>query len=194
MIEEGGRPRRRTILAAALSAVIAAAVAYTVVAWPSGVRPPRLDTAAQQTGLRADYDWTFKTLDGELLKLGRFRGKVIVLNFWATWCGPCAEEIPWLQSLYRQVRGHGVAVLPVAVDSTEHVRRFAREQEPQMPVYVRVERLPEDLRSPVMPRTYIIAPDGRVVFRQEGVARWDAPSVVRFLRELAGSDGAPDGA
>src|SRR5262245_27852736 len=75
-------------------------------------------------------DFELKTLAGRKVKLSDFRGKVVVLNFWATYCGPCRVEMPWLVDLYKQYRSRGLEVVGVSMDdegAQKQVADFVRE-------------------------------------------------------------------
>ena len=74
-------------------------------------------------------DFELKSLDGRTVKLSDFHGKVVVLNFWATWCAPCRVETPWLVDFYRQYKEQGLEVVGVSMDdgNQEHVAEFVKE-------------------------------------------------------------------
>ena len=80
-------------------------------------------------GTVAAPDMTVKGLDGETIRLSDYRGKVVVLNFWATWCRPCRTELPHFADLYRAYKDKGVVIIGVSMDEAgpDHVRAFSRK-------------------------------------------------------------------
>ncbi len=94
-------------------------------------------TAAPQQGLRQTApDFNLKTLDGKTLQLSALKGKVVLLDFWATWCPPCREEIPHFKELYTQYRGKGLEIIGVALDEggEKDVAPFARQNQINYPL------------------------------------------------------------
>ncbi|MGH9677360.1 MAG: TlpA disulfide reductase family protein [Candidatus Acidiferrum sp.] len=75
-------------------------------------------------------DFTLQTLDGKSVKLSDFRGKAVLLNFWATWCAPCKVEMPWLVELYQKYQAQGFEIVGVAQDDSgkDAISRFVKEQ------------------------------------------------------------------
>jgi len=110
-----GRPRTAAVLAAAAFAAISCA--------PADGDPP----AAAATASRPVSDARFRTLSGEWASLAEYRGQVVILNLWGTWCVPCRREIPELVEIERAYAGRGVAVIGLAIDSgePEEIRAFA---------------------------------------------------------------------
>lgn len=132
---------------------------------------------------------TFVTLEGQALDSGRLRGRVLVLNVWATWCAPCIAELPALARLQAQL-GAGASVIALAVDQdVADVRRFVAEHQPGLTVAFDpggARTLPP-LGVEALPVTYVVAPDGRVHEAYLGARAWDAPDVLRRLRALSTS-------
>jgi thiol-disulfide isomerase/thioredoxin len=126
------------------------------------------------------------TVHGQALSLGDLRGKVVILNFWATWCPPCGAEMALLEDLHRTLGPQDVAVVAVNV----------REQLPLIREYVEARRLTfvvvVDSRGAIqrsygvigLPTTFLIARDGRAVARAIGPRDWAGPQSLELLRTL----------
>ena len=93
-------------------------------------------TAAPAGGRQAAPDFNLKTLDGQNLQLSAMKGKVVLLDFWATWCPPCREEIPHFKELYAQYRDKGLMVVGVALDEggEKDVQPFAQQNQINYPL------------------------------------------------------------
>jgi thiol-disulfide isomerase/thioredoxin len=106
-----------------------------------------------------------KTIDGKTFELAKQRGKWVVVNYWATWCGPCRKEMPDLSKLATE-RAKDVAVIGLAFEETElaDVQKFLKEHPVSYPIaQVDTTEPPKDFDSPRgLPMTYLIAPDGAV--------------------------------
>jgi thiol-disulfide isomerase/thioredoxin len=122
-VPSGRSPTRRWMLA---SVAGLAAVAGAGVAWRRLAVAP-----ADTTGF---WDLTFPALDGGTLALASLRGKPLLVNFWATWCPPCVEELPLLSRFYNEQRVNGWQLLGLAVDKAEPVQRFLARTPISFPV------------------------------------------------------------
>jgi peroxiredoxin len=118
-------------------------------------------------------DFTLKTADGPTVKLSEQRGKVVLVNFWATWCPPCKAEIPGFVELQEAYRDKGLQVVGVSVDDTpDKLKPFASEFKLNYPVLVGLERDDlQDAYGPMwgIPTTYLIARDGRICRKNSGI-------------------------
>ncbi|GAB2960410.1 hypothetical protein GCM10027048_30150 [Hymenobacter coalescens] len=134
---------------------------------------------------KADYSLPLRTLDGRPTTLAALRGKVVVLNIWATWCPPCVAEMPGLQKLHDKTKSDNIALVLVSVDEQpEKARRFIARRGFTMPIYTLNGDLPAVFNTESIPTTFIIAPNGDIVDRHEGMGDYDNEQMVRFLRQL----------
>jgi peroxiredoxin len=114
-------------------------------------------------------------MNGRDVKLSDFKGKVVLLNFWATWCGPCKVEIPGFVELYDAYKDKGFAVLGISTDdSPEQLRTFAKQMKMTYPVLVGSDRtdITDDAYGPMwgIPVSFLIAKDGTICHRYMGLA------------------------
>ncbi len=120
----------------------------------------------------ANFDFTFKDINGKNVALSAFKGKVVLLDFWATWCPPCRKEIPGFVELYDRYKAQGFVVLGVSMDdSTSDVKKFMRTLKMNYPILLGNER--EDVEKaygpfPGMPTSFVIARDGKICHQHTG--------------------------
>ena len=122
---------------------------------------------------KANLDFTLTDMNGKPVKLADYRGKVILLDFWATWCGPCRIEIPHFVELQKQYGPQGLVVLGFSVDDTvDRLKPFASEFNMNYPVLVGLGRDDvQDAFGPIwgMPTTLLISRDGRICRKNTGI-------------------------
>ena len=123
----------------------------------------------------ANLNFTLKDISGKDVKLSSYKGKVVLLNFWATWCGPCKIEIPWFNEFQQKYKDKGFVVLGISADDTvEQLKPFVAEYKMSYPVLVGKGR--EDVQEalgPVwgLPTTLLISRDGKVCHTHMGLAK-----------------------
>jgi thiol-disulfide isomerase/thioredoxin len=137
-----------------------------------------------------DYVMDAHDLAGAPVSFARFRGRVLILNFWATWCRPCVAELPSLQQLHAATADLGVALACVTQEKREVVQTFLAKGAAPLPVYLVEGEAPACFRRRAIPATFVLDPAGRIVMRHVGAARWDDPAVVTFVRGLAVAAGS----
>jgi thiol-disulfide isomerase/thioredoxin len=156
---------------------------------------PRNHPALESSGMSqpAAYDWSLLDLKDQPVRFSRFQGKPLFLNIWATWCGPCVEEMPSIARLadHPKLKGKGFEFVCVSTDnSSEDVRRFLAGKGWSM-TFLRAEKLPGVFLTDGIPATFIIAADGRIAAAQIGSTEWDGSDVVNFLEKIAATKPAP---
>jgi peroxiredoxin len=111
-------------------------------------------------------DFSLQSLDGKTLRLSDFRGKAVLLNFWATWCGPCKIEMPWFVELQNQYAAQGFQIVGVAMDdaSKEDIGKFAKDMGVNYPILIGKESVGEQYGGvPALPESFLIGRDGKIV-------------------------------
>src|SRR5579863_2328323 len=117
-------------------------------------------------------DFTLEKLSGGNLKLSDLRGKAVLLNFWATWCGPCKIETPWLVEMQSQYGNQGLQVIGVAMDDSgkDEISKFAKDMGVNYPVLLGKEAVGDEYGGvPALPESFFIGRDGKIVDRIIGL-------------------------
>jgi peroxiredoxin len=140
---------------------------------------------ALDRGARAP-EINLRDLDGRRVQMSRLRGKVVVVDFWASWCGPCREAMPALDRLYRRYRSRGLAVVGVSVDrNLSNARGFLRRVRVSFPIVHDGRHQVAGRYSPAtMPTTYIVDRRGVVRHIHRGFRSGDAQRMEREIRTL----------
>jgi thiol-disulfide isomerase/thioredoxin len=109
-------------------------------------------------------DFTLKTIDGQEITLSKLKGKVVLLDFWATWCGPCRESIPHLIQLYKAYRENGFEMIGISLDKGDAavVRNFAKSMDIPYPIVMATEEVARDYRVTSIPTTFFIDKEGKI--------------------------------
>ena len=136
----------------------------------------------------ADYGWRVRSMEGEETTLEAFRGEVLFINLWASWCTPCVRELGSIERLQVQVADSGVRFLVVAAEREASVRRFLRRHDYDLPFYLEVSRMPPAFGMRGIPTSWVVDRSGRIVLVRHGAAVWDTAEMVAFLRSVAGHD------
>lgn len=127
----------------------------------------------------------FKTPDGGEVSLKDLKAKVVFLNFWATWCGPCKEEMPGLAELSNKFSSQGLIVIAATNEDPKIVRDFLRDKEFPFPIILDSrETLLDRFKVTVVPTTVVIDGKGRVAFRVGGAFNWNSPETIAAFEEL----------
>ena len=126
-------------------------------------------------------------LDGDQMSLSEFQGKVVLLNFWATWCGPCRVEMPAMEVLYQDLQGEGLEILAVSVDPQGMVvtRPFKEAMALTFPILHDPDyRVGAAYGARTLPMTYLIDRKGIIRHRIFGARDWSGPDAQELIRSL----------
>jgi thiol-disulfide isomerase/thioredoxin len=178
------KPNRRAALAfgagATLALVAPGSTLFAQAGFAGKMGPYRaVDTPSPAPAI------AFRDAEGTELTLADFRGRVLAVNFWATWCAPCVEEMPALDRLQASLSTKGVAVLAISVDRgglRQVAPFFAVNELKNLPVYL--DPSGNSMRAFAvrgLPTTIVIDAEGRERGRLEGAAAWDSPAAERLL-------------
>ncbi len=129
-------------------------------------------------------------LTGEARAKAHYRGKVVLLNFWASWCPPCREEFPSLERLQQALGGKDFTVLAVSVrDSESGIARFLGDRTPPFDVLLDTEgKTARDYRAMGVPVTYLLDREGRILAGKTGPQSWDSQEMQQLIKQVIRSD------
>jgi len=135
-----------------------------------------------------DYGFTLKDLSGNKVTFNDYKGKVLFINLWATWCGPCRAEMPGIQSLSEKLKGEEVAFVMLSVDkeaALPKVKSYLEDNQFTFPVFMQHGYFPEQFQVPSIPTTFIVSKDGKILMKEVGTRNYDTRKMVDFLKEQA---------
>jgi thiol-disulfide isomerase/thioredoxin len=130
-----------------------------------------------------DYNWKLSSSDHKSLNLSAYKNRVIVINFWATWCPPCVAEMPSFQDLYTDYSDK-VVFLFVAHDEKEAVATFFNKKGYELPVYFEMSASPAVFETKSIPKTFVIGKNGNIIVAKTGVANWNSDEFRKILDTL----------
>jgi thiol-disulfide isomerase/thioredoxin len=149
-------------------------------------------TDKQVTRENFPYGFTLNTLDGKSFDIDQLRGKVIFLNLWATWCGPCRAEMPAIESLYKSVANEDLVFVMLSIDKKADelkVKNYISSKGFSFPVYILQStfpnQLPEVLQVPSIPTTFVINKEGEIVYKNVGTANYNTKKFRKLLQDLS---------
>lgn len=162
-------PKERNPMALVVVAIVAAGMLYF------GFHMARRSGADHVPGVGYGTlapNFTLEALDGKNLSLSDLKGKAVVVNFWATWCGPCKIETPWLVELQNQYGSQGLQVVGVAMDDSgkDEIEKFAKDMGVNYPVLIGKEAVGDAYGGvPALPESFFVGRDGKIVDRIIGL-------------------------
>lgn len=135
-----------------------------------------------------NYDFMLKDLEGNKYNFTDYKGKVVFLNLWATWCGPCRAEMPGIQSLFSKINNENIQFVMLSIDQDgqqQKVRKYIADKQFKFPVFMPSGRLTQQLSVPSIPTTFIINKQGKIVQKKIGTTNFDTPKFKKYLEDLA---------
>ncbi len=140
------------------------------------------ETKQEDRELLEDYNWSLTQLNAGEVNFSQSKGKLTLVNFWATWCPPCVAEMPSLQNLYNEY-GDRVDFYFVTSEKPEKVNTFMAKNNYSLPTYLQQYEAPETLQSRALPTTYLISKSGEIIINETGAADWNSKKMRALLDE-----------
>lgn len=137
---------------------------------------------ANEQEFLTDYNWTLSDLSGSQFDFNTVKGKIVVINFWATWCPPCIAEMPSLQELYDRYKGNeNIMFLYISNEKKSVVNKFLSKKKYTFEVFQPLTDYPSSFDVSSIPRTFIIDKNGKIIIDKTGPADWSSRSVLETI-------------
>jgi len=144
---------------------------------------PSIENVKDRVSIK-NYDWQLNGLNTENINFSKLKGKVVFVNFWATWCPPCRAELPMIQKLYGEYKDK-VAFILVTNENWEQVDTFFKKNNYNLPVYNSVSRPPNEfLKTNSIPTSFLIDKNGTILIEKVGAADWNSSSTRELMDKI----------
>ncbi|MFH0887295.1 MAG: TlpA disulfide reductase family protein [bacterium] len=163
--------------------IIAAVLAFFTVSILAMSGTPSKEPAKRQLA----YDFSLPNLNGKQVKLSSFRGKIVLLNFWASWCPPCREEMPSIENLFKKMKGKDFKILAVSLDEggADVVKKFIAKNRYTFPVLLDPDNNAAGKYGIYsIPTTYIIDKQGYIIDYYIGGRDWAEDAAIKEFKKL----------
>jgi thiol-disulfide isomerase/thioredoxin len=141
------------------------------------------ETIVNERKTLEDYNWNLQQMNSEEINFSHSKGKVAIVNFWATWCPPCVAEMPSFQKLYNDY-GTKVDFYFITSEKVEKVEKFMVKNGYNLPIYFETSPTPKLMESNILPTTYVISKSGKIVIDEEGTADWYSTKMRDLIEKL----------
>lgn len=153
-----------------------------------GMRPPQSTQMLAEMEKQGVPDFTLNDLNGKPVSLHDFKGKIVLINFWATWCAPCVKEFPSLQRLVKKFKGQ-VVVVAVSYDRQRDdidsfIRAFGGTDDNFVILWDKERTTARLYGTDVLPETYLVDRDHKLIRKIAGEALWDEPMALQFFEDI----------
>ena len=131
-------------------------------------------------------EFALADIDGAMHRLSDYRGQVVIVNFWATWCPPCREEMPSMQRAWEQIQDEDMVILAIDVGEDEDtIFTFTADYPVEFPLLLDLDsRVIQEWPVRGLPTTFIVDPQGRIAYRAIGTRDWEDPALLDTLKKL----------
>lgn len=162
-----------------------------------GMRPPKATLILNELEKTGIPNFTLKDANGKPVSLEDFRGRVVLINIWATWCAPCVKEFPSLKNLVEKLKGE-VVVLAISHDRNQEdidsfVRAFGQIPKDFILLWDKEKSVSKIFGTEALPETYIVSPQGKLLRKVAGDTIWDDAMAVEFFRDIITKHSKKDG-
>lgn len=133
-----------------------------------------------------NYDFSIRDSSGKKIPFTEFKGKVLFINLWATWCGPCRSEMPTIQQLYNELGNEQVKFVMLSMDTektSNKIEGYIKTNAYSFPVYMPSGYLPDQFQVPSIPTTFIISKAGKILVREVGATNFNTPKYKKLIEE-----------
>ncbi|WP_077400182.1 TlpA family protein disulfide reductase [Cellulophaga omnivescoria] len=137
----------------------------------------------QEQVMVQNFNWKFVDANGNNFNLNNYQGKVIFINFWATWCPPCVAEMPSLQKLYTDYK-NDVEFIFLASDKVNKVKAYLNDNNFSFNVYYSNYMLPKELKHTVIPTTFVLNKSGKIIIKETSAKNWNSEKTRKLLDKL----------
>ena len=140
------------------------------------------ESAHEQIAVSETQKVKLKDLNGQSIDLGQYKGKTIFINFWATWCKPCIQEMPTINNAQSLFKNEDVVFLFASNEEIDQIKKFSKKHSYNFS-YVKLENM-EELKIQALPTTFIFDSEGKLKFSETGFRMWDEPANINLITKI----------